>query len=158
MSEDFDAIAILPRTLGLPGEIEAAKRELLIMRVGARLIGIFADEAWYIVRHKKLTPLPRAPRAVCGVVAIRGQMYTVIAPYELLDLQGESDRRGFIVALRGDEQIALSVDAVEGVIEVRESELQVLATGPKLMRGAVEYGDQLIAILDTSRIFEAAIG
>lgn len=155
MSADFETIAILPRTLGLLGEPEGAKREMLVMRVGPRPIGIFADEADFVVRWKEPAPLPRAPRAVVGVVAVRGRIYTVLDPHVLLALDGEL-ASGFIVTLRGEEQLALAVERVEGVIEVAERKLQSLGGGDALIRGVVEHAGELIAVLDCARIFAAA--
>lgn len=156
MSDGCETIAILPRTLGLLGEPEVAKREMLVMRVGSRLIGVFADEADFVVRWKEPTPLPRAPRAVLGVVAVRGRIYTVLDPRVLLTLE-DGSTNVLIVTLRGEEQLALAAERVEGVIEVAEQRLQSFGRGDALIHGAVEHAGELIAVLDCARLFAAAI-
>ena len=62
------------------------------------------------------TPLPFGPRAILGVVSIQSRMFTVLDLITLL--RPETDRvttARYIVALRGDEQLALAVDRAETI-------------------------------------------
>src|SRR3954471_10227442 len=107
---EFADISILPRTLGLAdAEDERERRELVVARCGARLIGIFADEADHVSAWKPLTPLPNAPEGVLGVVSVRGRISTVLDPLSLLGERREVEAAtpfAFIITLRGDEQLA----------------------------------------------------
>ena len=60
------------------------------------------------------TPLPFGPRAILGVVSVQSRMFTVLDLIRLLrpETDGVTTAR-FIVALRGDEQLALAVDTAE---------------------------------------------
>jgi chemotaxis signal transduction protein len=159
---DFTDISILPRNLGLTDEAteaERERRELLVMRAGARLLGVFADEANGVTEWRRPTPLPRASLAVLGVVSIRGCIWTVLDPLALVgerDPHAEPRTPGFIVSLRGDEQLALAVERAERIIEIFTDEVEPVARGAgaqAVVRGVVQRGRELIAVLDTEQLF-----
>ena len=161
---DFTDLSILPRTLGL-ADNEAARqqrerREMLVLKAGARLLGVFADEANSVTEWREPTPLPRAPGAILGVVSIRGCMLTLLDPLALLDESQavESATPSFIVALRGDEQLALAVDRVERIIEIFVDEIEPLArsNAASVLRGIVGRGRELIVVLDLQELFSTA--
>jgi purine-binding chemotaxis protein CheW len=170
MLPDFTDLSILPRTLGLADDAaeqeERERRELLIVRAGARLLGVFADEAGGVTKWREPTPLPRAPVAVLGVVSIRGLMLTVLDPLRLLGGSSApeegSPRPAFIVALRGDEQLALAVDHALRIEEIFIDEIEPLARrrsaeDASVLSGVIQSGSELVAVLDTGELFAAAM-
>jgi purine-binding chemotaxis protein CheW len=168
MLPDFTDLSILPRTLGLADDTveqqERERRELLIVRAGARLLGVFADEAGGVTKWVEPTPLPRAPVAVLGVVSIRGLMLTVLDPLRLLGestAQQGSPRPAFIIALRGDEQLALAVDHALRIDEIFADEIESLARrsseDASVLGGVIQSGSELVAVLDTRELFAAAM-
>lgn len=160
---DFADLSILPRTLGLTddaAEQQRERRELLIFRTGARLLGVFADEADSVTPWREPTPLPHAPGAVLGVVSIRGIVLTLLDPLMLLGERplNEALKPSFIVALRGDEQLALAVDRVERIIEIFADEVEPLARSDaaSLLRGVIQRERELIAVLNLNELFISA--
>jgi chemotaxis signal transduction protein len=161
---DFSDLSILPRTLGLKDDAAAEqreRRELLVVRAGARLLGVFADEAGGVTEWREPTPLPRASPAVLGVVSIRGLLLTVLDPLRLLGepTAGESAQPAFIVALRGDEQLALAVDRALRIDEIFADEIEPLTrnSGASILRGVVGRGRDIIAVLAIKELFAAAM-
>ena len=162
------------------------RRELLIMQAGARSIGVFADEADRVTENLRPTPLPYAPPAVVGVVSVRGRMRIVLDPVLLLatsdTLQTARHRQEssapisdaaagprarasaptvaaaarYIVSLRGDEQLALAVERVEGIVEILTEDVQPLTHAAGVVRGVTQHDSSTIILLDPSRLFEAA--
>ena len=159
--DNFDANAALPRPHNLAGEIDAReRRELLVMKAGGHLISIFADEADGIAEGLVPTPLPHAPPAVRGVVCMRGRMLTVLDPLVLLAESNTSETgamRHFIVALRGDEQLALAVERIERTIEISAEMVQPLEHARSFKRGAVQYEEKSIVVLNPQEISGAAM-
>ncbi|MBC7910181.1 MAG: chemotaxis protein CheW [Pyrinomonadaceae bacterium] len=159
--DNFADISILPRSLGLVDEAAEARerRDLIVAKSGARLIGIFADEAASVLEWREPTPLPRAPEAVLGVVSVRGRMLTVLDPRSLLGERraGEELRPSFLIALRGDEQLALAVDSTERILEIFVDEIEAVQHGAELVRGIIQHGREIIAVLNIEEIFNAAL-
>lgn len=158
---DFADISILPSRLGLDAERDAReRRELLVARCSARLIGVFADEAESVATWKEPSPLPRSPKSVLGVVSVRGHISTVLDPLMLLGEREarEAARYSFIITLRGDEQLALAVERAERIVEIFADEVEPLSASASAgaVRGLVQMDGKLVAVLDVRQLFAAA--
>jgi purine-binding chemotaxis protein CheW len=142
---------------------KGAVRELQLVRAGSLHFGIFADEIATTVAWRKPTPLPHAPKSVLGVVSIQGRMLTVL---ELTTLTGREAGSGgatpngdrHIVALRGDEQLALAVDALGVTVQVADGDLPPKqGTAGTLILGVLQLEDSEIYILNLRELFPTAI-
>lgn len=93
-------------------------QRVLSFRVGSRLFGVDESKVATVANWRQPTPLPHAPPAVMGIVSLQGRMLTVL---DLRRLTGgestDSTTPQHLIALRGDDQLALAVDAVEGSID-----------------------------------------
>ena len=161
------------------------------MRAGGRAFAVVADECQGDAQQcPRPTPLPHAPRAVLGVVCLRGRMRTVLDPLALVSPQGEDDTdqaeqdgvrgvennsveeaeqrdedvkqsdeasRRFVVALRGDEQLALAVESVEGIVRVPAASLAPPQRPAPHLRAALEHEGARLLVLDPARLFDAAM-
>lgn len=145
------------------------RREIILMSSGAQAFAVYAEEADGVTRDLKPTPLPGAPRAVAGVVCVRGRMRTVLDPLALLSPttgaagEGANDdgqeTAAFVVTLRGDEQLALAVGRVEGIVELQAeapAPAGQTAHGPAV-RATLRHDGRPVTLLDPSNLFEAAM-
>jgi chemotaxis signal transduction protein len=145
-----------------PGSTPASEsrlpRKLLLLRAGMRLLGLFADDTDGEIRWRTLAPLPRAPESVLGIVSSRGRMLTVLDPLPWFgDARQDSSPPNFIVALPGDEQLALAVDRVEDIIEIFPEEILPSEEGsPSALHGIVIRGADHISVLDPREMFATA--
>jgi chemotaxis signal transduction protein len=164
-------------------------RELLLLHAGGQTFAVYAEETEAVAAGLKPAPLPHAPRAVLGVVCVRGRMYTLLDPHALLRAQSDNppapareetheethgDAReemreaareevreaargpvvAFVVALRGDEQLALAADGIERAVSVPAGALET--PDPPALRATLELGGARVHVLDPSRLFDAA--
>jgi chemotaxis signal transduction protein len=146
------------------------------MRSGARLFAVYADEVEATSENLTPTPLPFSPAPVRGVVSQRGRILTLIDPLPLLHGVTTTDAPAadaaqtfappashtiapFVVALKGDEQLALSVEAVEREIELYDDEAEAATNAPgnSLLRRIIEHNTHAVALLDPARLFDAAM-
>jgi purine-binding chemotaxis protein CheW len=84
-----------------------------------------------ILKPPPLTPVPRAPHAVLGIVSVRGQLVTVMDLRRRLRLVEQPlTRRARILLVEGaaGETIGLFVDEVLAVYRLSESEIEPAAT------------------------------
>lgn len=137
-----------------------ATRKLQLLSVGSFVLGVFEDEIATIAEWRKPTPLPHGPPTVLGVVSIQGRMLTVLDLLPLLGgtANGDGASRGFVVALRGDEQIALAVEEKGETLELTTTDLQPLSEpASRAVYTTISYRDQLINVIDVKVIFPAAL-
>ena len=122
-------------------------RELLLMHRRGRAFAVYADEVEAVTEGRRPAQLPHAPRAVLGVVPVRGRMRTLLDPAALSETDaGEDDDAppddaapAFVITLRGDEQLALACDSAERV------------------QAPPDATASHITLLDPARLFEAAM-
>src|SRR6185503_1774753 len=93
---------------------EVAPDKLRLFTRGESQFGVSESEIAAIVDWQTLAPLPHAPESVMGVAGVHGRMLTVLDVARFGDL-GDSystGEPGKIIALRGDEQLALAADEI----------------------------------------------
>lgn len=135
-------------------------RKLQLLSVGSLVLGVFEDEIATIAEWRQPTPLPHGPPAVLGVVSIQGRMLTVLDLMPLLGgtANGVGASRGFLVALRGDEQIALAVEEKGETLELTTRDLQPLSEpASRAVYATFSYRDQLINVIDVKGLFPSAL-
>ncbi len=139
-----------------------AERDLLVVKAGALLFSVFAEDADGISDWRVPVPLPDAPTAVLGVTSVRGRMLTVLDPLLVLGerVEDESSLSGFIIALRGDEQLALRVDKALRIIEIYQDQVQPVPEAESrggVVRGLVQNGNDTIIVLNIEEMFATAM-
>ena len=150
------------RTLPLDPARSRDACELMLAQAGAWHIGLLTEEVESIAEWRAPAPLPHAPPAVLGVVNVHGRMLTVIDPAALLGEGNEEetdDAPAFIIALHGDEQLALAVNRLGGAIGIFSTEIELPARVPgvNIMRGVVQGAHGQTVLLDPRELFAAAM-
>jgi purine-binding chemotaxis protein CheW len=140
--------------------VDTSLRSVQLFRAGSFLCGIFENQVAIVEPWREPTPLPQAPATVLGVVSIQGRMLTVLNLAMLLDSNAVSADRSpqHILALRGDEQLALAVEAVANIIEIGDGLLDELSdSGEGLVLGVIKHDGAEITILNVKGLFPTAI-
>jgi chemotaxis signal transduction protein len=134
------------------------RRELLVIQSREHLLGIFTEHVAGIANGKVPAPLPRAPASVLGVIAFRGRMLTVIDPLLLMGRSGIAGPPSIIVALSGEEQVALTADSSCGAIQISAADIEgVDEDRAGIISGTLRREAELIEIIDVSRLFGATM-
>lgn len=135
-------------------------RRLQLMYAGSLVLGIFEDEIATIAEWRRPTPLPYAPPAVLGVVSIQGRMLTAFDP---LNLFGQTTIRllfppGLLVALRGDEQIAIAIEDKGAIIDLVTSDIEPSSEpANRALAGTFRYADEVVNLINVKGLFSAAL-
>jgi purine-binding chemotaxis protein CheW len=113
-----------------------------------------------ILKPLPITPVPRAPRVVIGVMTVRGRLVTVIDLRRRLRLpEAPIDHRSRILITDcGDERVGLLVDEVMHVHRLAETEIEsrdVLGGDPEpYLAGIGRPEGALLTLLDLRPILE----
>jgi chemotaxis signal transduction protein len=156
-----------------PQDATRETRELFVLSAGGQFFAVRAEETDGVAEGLKPAPLPRAPSGVLGVVSVRGRMRTVLYLPALFTNEDGSQTNAseeaseetsevthaprFVVSLRGDEQLALAADEVEGVVTIEADSLSTPDASDSPLSATLERDGRLIQILDASRLFDAAM-
>jgi purine-binding chemotaxis protein CheW len=136
-------------------------RTVQLFRAGSSHFGIFTDEIATTIAWREPTPLPHAPKSVLGVVSVQGRMLTVL---ELTTLAAREKAASdttlathrHIIALRGDEQLALAVEALGETVKIADGDLEPRTAGT-LVLGILHLEGDDINVLNVKELFPAAI-
>ena len=129
---DWEALARRAARARDEGEAPAAIRELLSFRLDDAPYAIPVERVREIVRHRRITQVPRTPPWVLGVVALRGEVVQVVDLRMRIGLRtSEVTRRTRIIVLHGDEDrvTGVLVDAVDQVLRVEEAAFRAATAG-----------------------------
>ena len=138
-----------------------------LVQAGQYQFGIFADQISATVEWQEPAPLPNAPSSVLGVVSIQGRMLTVLDLARLVGGEAALDEtppksQRHLIALRGDEQLALAIEALGEIVQLSGNELVADSitkpenvTTPVL--GVWQAEGAEIKILNPKGLFPAAI-
>lgn len=133
-------------------------RELLVFLLGDSSYSIPVERVREIVRMRAVTPMPRVPTEIRGVIALRGEVVQVVDLRMCLGLPTpESGRQTRIIVLHGeDERVAgILVDGVREVLRVSEEDIRP-ATGGEgdAVSELFLSGDDFVSILELDRVLE----
>ena len=148
------------------GEVAADPqlRDLVPFVAGDKLFAVFADQVEGTAEVKMPAALPNAPAAVLGVVCMRGHMLTVLDPIAILNGEAFEWPASLpsVIALRGDEQLALAAQSCRDTITIAAEDIQpssqIDEDGTETaVLGIARYAGEEITILRVDRLFAAAV-
>lgn len=127
-------------------------RRVRVLRIGSSFVAVDDEHVLAVVGFVEPTPLPFSPATVLGIVSIEGKMFTV------LETDDPQEKRAQLLALRGDEQLAIAVDESETPIEIDPgmiSERDI--NGTSLSQGKFTDRGREIQLLDVGKLFSELV-
>ncbi|MEI7530466.1 MAG: chemotaxis protein CheW [Betaproteobacteria bacterium] len=121
--------------------------------------GITATEVLELNNNLDVTPVPKSPKTVRGIMNLRGQLVPAIDMYQCLGLTKKTNKEETIsIILQGDGfSVALLVDDVGPIIPLYESTFEqppnnFSLVSRELVLGVHKLPERLIIILDPKGI------
>jgi purine-binding chemotaxis protein CheW len=138
--------------------------DLVPFVAGDRVFAVFADQVDGTAEARIPAALPNAPATVLGVVCMRGHMLTVLDPIAVLtgEAFGWPESLPAVIALRGDEQLALAAHSCRDTITIAAEDIQpssqINEDGfENAVLGIARYGGEEVTVLRVDRLFAAAM-
>jgi chemotaxis signal transduction protein len=120
-------MAALPLELGQdPGAGKQDLVSVLMFEVGGAPYAIGVEHTEGVVACPRITPLPNPPDGVTGIASVRGRM-TVVMDLGMNVSQEPVRRR--LILVKGDAQLGLLADRVEGVLALEPKKVRPVAHG-----------------------------
>ena len=140
-------------------EETALRREFVTFLLGGDAYALPIERVREIVRLRPLTPIPRVPSAIRGVISLRGEMVQVLDLRRRLGLPDQpTTRSSRIVVLHGDDGSVsgLLVDSVRDVLRLGEDQIRPNAAEEATVAALLVRGDQFVSLLDLDRVLDLA--
>ena len=148
---------------------QAAVREAAVDEYLQQLLTFVLDGAPYalpvervreIVRMRSITPVPRVPADVCGVISLRGEIVQVVDLRRRLGLEpAPATRASRIVVVHGEDgSIAgLLVDAVREVLSVGEDSMRQASGEAVVVEALCVRDGEFVSLVDLDRVLAVAV-
>jgi purine-binding chemotaxis protein CheW len=122
---------------------------VVLVQLGQEVYGLEAQYVYDARPLERITPVPRAPGWMAGVVNVRGRIYPVLDLARFLGLPTAANGNGegaYLVVVQSEMlELALKVDHVLSVIALPESRLQetadTLNVPTAILRGVMQNND-----------------
>ena len=124
--------------------------EVLAFKLDGQRYGLPLSEVERVVRAAEVTPLPKAPAVVLGVLDVNGTILPVLSMRRRLRLPEREVQVGdqFLIARTKRRTVALVIDEARSIYQVPESKI---ASAARAIPGAEQL--QGIAMLDDGLMF-----
>jgi purine-binding chemotaxis protein CheW len=139
-------------------------RQYVLFRAGSEEYGLPISRVSSIIRFETVTPVPRAPLGVLGVIDLRGRVIPIVdLGRKLFGTTFESGPRSRIIVTEGDDgAVGLAVDGASEVATFMPDDLMAAPSGvvaPDIadaFEAVVHLDERLIILLDLDRILPRA--
>ena len=160
MDEARETVEQTPAPGSAPGE--AAQIELLGFMLSDEQYALDILEIKEIVRLHAITPVPRSPRWLKGIVTLRGVIVPIFdlrSRLGLAEVEPGAETR-IVVVFRGEEFAGLIVDSITQVMRLPVDAIEpppptIGLVEAEYLRGVARYREQLVILLNLSRVVEA---
>lgn len=134
----------------------------LVARIADQVVAIASDRPGNAVELKEITPVPRAPRAVLGLAALRSWVVTVIDTPRAIGLARSSmaSDQAVMATVEGHDY-ALLVDALHDAVALRPEMLDgggdLPAAWRRVVRAAAMRAGERILVLDPAALLDVIV-
>lgn len=133
--------------------------QLVTFKVGAVILAIDIAHVQEINRNCDITDVPGAIETFHGVINLRGEVVTVLNPYEIFGIaksDQKASRRNLILNI-GDERIAVMVDRVLDILEVSPRDLvkrpsSISTVDRKFIDSVYLREDEIVVVVDATAL------
>jgi purine-binding chemotaxis protein CheW len=147
----------------LIGEAPEKEVQVIAFKLNRELVGVLIEQIIEITINRDITPVPKAPSYVIGVMNLRGKIVPVInlkehlrIPYQIPEDIYENNKIVILDTPKGE--VGVVVDEIIGSIKFPEGDLLPEPIGTigidvKFITGVVQLEDELLIILNVESIF-----
>ena len=130
--------------------------------VDKHCFGVSVDKVQEVLRSQPMTSVPLAPREVCGLINLRGQIVTVIDLRRCLNLPDRQHQAGTnVIVQTGDGVASLLVDEIGNVEDVTDSQFELPPNTMRgdqreLIKGVYKLPEKLLLVLDVASVVDVS--
>ena len=135
--------------------------QLICFKLGAEAYGLDIMQIKEIIRHQKITLVPKAPSFIDGVINLRGMVIPIIDLRKRFELQaGAHSRNRIIIADVENRIVGLVVDDVTDIISVSKTNLlpppkMIKGTEATYLGGMIDIEGGFLFIIDLDKMLTA---
>ena len=124
--------------------------QIVVFKLGNEHFAVEAEKVQSINDSMNVTMVPNAPKYIKGLINLRGNIKSLVDINLLLNVTSEQDENNIIILNIKDEEIGISVDEVEEVLDIDEKLIQKVESNQsaRYIKGIFNNDEKLITIID----------
>ena len=130
--------------------------QIVVFKLGEEHFAVETDRVQGINDIMSITRVPKAPAYIKGLINLRGSIKSLVDLNLLLDVNRGNEQNNIIILTVEDEEIGISVDEVEEVLDIDEKSIQKLNKdndkNQPYVKGILNYEDKLLTIIDIDKL------
>lgn len=130
--------------------------QIVVFKLGDEHFAVETDRVQSINDIMSITKVPKAPSYIKGLINLRGSIKSLVDLNLLLDVNHGNEQNSIIILTVEDEEIGISVDEVEEVLDIDEKNIQKLDKdndkAQPYIKGILNYEDKLLTIIDKEKL------
>jgi purine-binding chemotaxis protein CheW len=136
--------------------------QIVVFKLEGEDYGIEIGQVREIIRGKEITPMPKQPPYVEGVINLRGTIIPVVNLKKRFGFQGDVSKHSHAIIVESVHgSVGLLVDAVSDVVRVYPDQIHsapqmMMGINNDYLRGICRLGDQLLIYLDITKVVKAS--
>ena len=128
--------------------------QIVVFRLGEEHFAVETERVTGINVMMTVTRVPKAPSYIKGLINLRGSIKSLVDINLLLNLKDDTKQDNIIILKVEDEEIGISVDEVEEVLDIDEKSIQKVESNAnkQYIKGIINIDDKLLTIIDIDNL------
>lgn len=128
--------------------------QIVVFKLGDEHFAVETEIVQSINDMMGITKVPNAPYYIRGLINLRGSIKSLVDINLLLNVKSSENQSNIIILTVQDEEIGISVDEVEEVLDIEESIIHKLDNDQAnpYIKGILNYEDRLLTIIDIDKL------
>lgn len=124
--------------------------QIVVFELGEEHFAVETERVQSINDMMSITIVPKAPNYIKGLINLRGNIKSLVDINLLLKVNSNKEQNNIIILNIKDEEIGISVDEVEEVLDIDEKLIQKVESNQsaKYIKGIFNNDEKLITIID----------
>ena len=128
--------------------------QFVIFKLGEEHFAVETDKVLSINDMMTITKVPKAPNYIKGLINLRGSIKSLVDLNLLLNIESDKKQNNIIILKVNEEELGVTVDDVEEVIDVEENRLQKLDnhSTEANIKGIIHLEDKLLTVINIEKL------
>lgn len=128
--------------------------QFVVFKLGEEHFAVETEKIQSINDMMTITEVPKSPNYIKGLINLRGSIKSLVDINLLLNIVSEKKQNNIIILKLYEEEIGISVDEVEEVIEVDEINIQNLPayTTENYIKGIINLDGKLFTVIEIEKL------
>lgn len=124
--------------------------QIVVFKLGEEHFAVETERVQSINDSMNITLVPKSPKHIKGLINLRGNIKSLVDINLLLGVSSNREQNNIIILNSQDEEIGISVDEVEEVLDIDEKLIQKVNNNQNIqyIKGILNHDNKLLTIID----------